>query len=83
MTERTCPECQSTNVAEYLYGYPSDEAAEAANRGEVILGGCMPPFIEPAPQLRCGDCDHEWRHDGQAIDPWYRGEPIRLDSPDR
>jgi hypothetical protein len=35
-----CPECGSReNVIPIVYGYPSDELFEAADRGEVELGG--------------------------------------------
>ena len=35
-----CPECASSeNVIPIVYGYPSEELFEAAERGEVALGG--------------------------------------------
>ena len=30
-----------------LYGYPSDEAMEAAERDELVLAGCMVGDLEP------------------------------------
>ena len=35
-----CPKCRSGRTAPILYGYPSHEAFEAEERGELILGGC-------------------------------------------
>ena len=35
-----CPKCRSDRTAPILYGYPSHEAFEAEERGELILGGC-------------------------------------------
>jgi hypothetical protein len=35
-----CPQCDSSeNVIPIVYGYPSEELFEAAERGEVSLGG--------------------------------------------
>ena len=38
---RVCPECRSDKVVPIRYGYPLEEAREAANRGEIALGGCL------------------------------------------
>ena len=41
-----------------VYGLPSDEQFEAAERGEIELAGCL---IGPdAPRWRC-PAGHEWR----------------------
>ena len=40
------------------FGMPTDSTFEAAERGEVILGGCSIPF--PTPERRCAECGHEW-----------------------
>jgi hypothetical protein len=29
-----------------VYGLPSPELFEAAERGEIILGGCCPPLVD-------------------------------------
>ena len=51
-----CPNCGSENVVPIVYGYPTRETAQAAERGEVILYGCM-----PLPEDRgCRTCGHEW-----------------------
>ena len=36
-----CPRCGSTDAVEILYGYPTFEAGLAADRGEIVLGGCV------------------------------------------
>ncbi len=37
-----CPQCHSSaQVVRILYGMPTYEAFEAAERGEFVLGGCM------------------------------------------
>jgi hypothetical protein len=47
-----CPECDSTNVARIVYGYPAGERS-----GEnVVYGGCMCWGDERDPQLACQDC---------------------------
>ena len=38
-----CPRCGGADaVRPIAYGYPSPDMQAAADRGEVILGGCMP-----------------------------------------
>ena len=34
-----CPECESEETIPIIYGYPSNEMCEAAERGEISLGG--------------------------------------------
>ena len=45
-TSRTGPVCEGcgTPIAPVIYGYPSHELMEKAQRGEVRLGGCVVPF---------------------------------------
>lgn len=50
----TCPSCGG-RVLPVLFGFPSAEAFEAVDRGELLLGGCE---IERFTALRrCADCD--------------------------
>ena len=57
---RPCPQCGSTDAIRIAYGYPSFEMSEAANRGEIRLGGCV---IGPeSPDFECLGC-------GAAL-PW-------------
>lgn len=48
-----CPRCGGT-VLPVVRGYPSFEAFEAYERGEVLLGGCLVGEDDPAE--RCGAC---------------------------
>ncbi len=49
-----CPSCGSTNALRILYGMPTHEAFEEAERGEFVLGGCV---IGPeSPDYECRDC---------------------------
>ena len=34
-----CPKCESDEAVPIVYGYPSNEMCEAAERGEISLGG--------------------------------------------
>lgn len=50
-----CPRCDSTEAVEIVYGYPTHETFEAAERGALRLGGCV---IGPeSPDYECGECD--------------------------
>ena len=35
-----CPKCGSKEYIPIVYGYPSYEAFEKSERGEIVLGGC-------------------------------------------
>ena len=51
---RPCPRCGSVESTPIVYGYPTTEAFEAAERGEISLGGCA---IGPeSPELECRGC---------------------------
>jgi hypothetical protein len=59
--ETACPACGGTLVP-IVYGLPGPEAAEAANRGEIALGGCMVTGDDP--QFQCAACRVAyWRRD--------------------
>ena len=53
-----CPKCGSREAMEILYGYPSSEAFEAADRGEIFLGGCCVSGDDPL--YCCKECDYSW-----------------------
>jgi hypothetical protein len=62
---RKCPGCESqATLAHVVFGMPGDELLEAAGRGEVVLGGCMPPMVA-WPVLGCLVCN--WQ--GSVIGP--------------
>jgi transcription elongation factor Elf1 len=52
----TCPRCGSENIAEVVYGLPTADLGEAADRGEVVLGGCEPQEATHA----CRRCGLRW-----------------------
>ena len=55
-----CPKCRSDRTAPILYGYPSNEAFEAEERGELILGGCEMIDGMPHEDYGCLDCRYRW-----------------------
>ena len=55
-----CPKCRSDRTAPILYGYPSHEAFEAEERGELILGGCEMVDGMPHEDYGCLDCGYRW-----------------------
>ncbi len=57
-----CPTCGSAGVVRIVYGYPAPETFEAADRGEIALGGCV--IGEESPAYECREC--------QAPLPWVQ-----------
>jgi hypothetical protein len=57
---RFCPHCGADSVAPIAYGYPGTELFEAAERGEIILGGCIVRSEQPTWQ--CRNCGGNGRH---------------------
>lgn len=49
----SCRRC-GTAMRPIQYGYPGVKAFEAADRGEIFLGGCM--VYDGQPQWRCPGC---------------------------
>ena len=49
-----CPKCGSSDVVPIVYGYPLPEMMEAAERGEIELGGCC--VTDEDPTLYCKAC---------------------------
>lgn len=66
-----CPKCKSENIVPIMYGYPSYEAFEEAEKGNIKLGGCEVLIDDLAmPDKYCKDCEYEWsldRLDSDAI----------------
>ena len=54
---RKCPQCGG-KVVRILYGEPTPEAFEAAERGEFVLGGCC--INELSPDWECLGCGHQF-----------------------
>ena len=57
--EITCPRCGAASVP-IVYGLPSYELFDAADRGEVALGGCMVLDEQPTRACRGVDCGLEF-----------------------
>jgi hypothetical protein len=61
---RTCSECGGKMV-KIVYGEPNAELMEAAERGEIILGGCCVVVDEDgdivAPKWGCVNCDNRFK----------------------
>ena len=56
--EKKCPACGSADRVPIVYGYPTHETAERAERGEVALGGCLIHDLNP--RWRCKACGATW-----------------------
>lgn len=54
-----CPACKQKTGVDILYGMPSHEAFEMAERKEIALGGCC--IDVEGPERACTSCGHEWR----------------------
>jgi hypothetical protein len=50
-----CPHCGAKKVVDILYGYPSDEGFEKADKGELVIGGCIVSGDNPSWQ--CTTCN--------------------------
>ncbi len=55
-----CPSCKQKTGVDILYGMPTLEAFEMAERDEIIIGGCCIPVGDGA-ERACTNCGHEWR----------------------
>lgn len=53
-----CPKCGSPHTKPILYGLPTWEAIQAAERGEVVLAGCV--LMGDDPKWYCPECGHRW-----------------------
>lgn len=52
-----CPACGKLGVP-IVYGLPDHGLMEAAERGEVALGGCI--IHDDDPSHECPECGHHW-----------------------
>ena len=54
-----CPSCGSSNSIPIVYGKPSSEAMKKAEKGEIVLGGCI---VRPdRNKYRCKDCGRDFK----------------------
>ena len=55
-----CPACGAASTVPIVYGLPAGELFEAAERGEVVIGGCVVGRPGGDPRWSCPDCRHRW-----------------------
>ena len=53
-----CPSCGSTDIVRIAYGYPGPEMVEEAEKGTIVLGGCV--ISEDNPYSQCKSCGTQW-----------------------
>ncbi|WP_168625685.1 MULTISPECIES: hypothetical protein [unclassified Cryobacterium] len=53
-----CPECGQRGGVRIVWGMPAGEDFERAERGEIILGGCL--LTGNDPDWSCRECGHLW-----------------------
>jgi len=72
-----CPKCGSAEVLRIAYGLPGPEMGEAAERGEIALGGCV--IDERSRQWECATCKVTFNDGGtDVLEPIdYRPEWVR------
>lgn len=51
-----CPACGADALVPIVYGFPTYDAAQAEDRGELVIGGCVLGFDDPTHQ--CKTCGH-------------------------
>lgn len=72
----SCPRCGSSKVIPIQYGYPAPEAFEAAERGEIVLGGSI--VSSENPEWLCASCHGVWRDaETKVVEEmqWRWGDP--------
>jgi hypothetical protein len=53
-----CPECGAADPLPIVFGYPSPEMCEAAERKQIQLGGCV--IDENTRSWECRSCRHRY-----------------------
>jgi hypothetical protein len=59
---QVCPECGVEDAVPVVVGMPDASLFEAADRGLVVLAGCV--VFEGRRSFHCRACSHEWGHEG-------------------
>lgn len=59
MEKPKCPKCGTSDAIPVIYGLPTPEAEERAQRGELILGGCC-VHEGHDPEWFCESCENKW-----------------------
>lgn len=52
----SCPRCGSNKVVPIAYGEPGEEMNEKAERGEIVLGGCLVSTDGTDDDFECREC---------------------------
>jgi len=55
----TCPRCGSVDTIQIVYGLVGWEVGEAADRGEVVIGGCL--ISDDSASHHCKACGWEFK----------------------
>jgi len=55
-----CPRCGEVSGVPILWGMPDNDASERAERGEVVLGGCLVTDDDPDWSCTNPACGNEW-----------------------
>lgn len=58
MSKKKCPVCGSNDIVKILYGMPTYETFQAAERGEISLGGCC--ISDNDPKWHCRACGKDF-----------------------
>ena len=61
---RRCPECRGNETVPIAYGMPGLDLAEAAERGELVLGGCC--ITGDDPRWHCNACGADFGRPSQT-----------------
>jgi rubrerythrin len=62
---KRCPVCGASAGVPVAYGHPDEELKQAAERGEVVLGGCH--VERDPPSWHCTRCGYRWGHQGPTV----------------
>jgi hypothetical protein len=69
---KRCPLCDDSDTRRIEFGYPGPQMTRAAERGEIVLGGCYAPPEELGTWRQCMSCGREFNEQtGQAIEDAY------------
>ena len=62
-----CPVCGAHKVVAIVHGYPGEDLSQAAERGEVVLGGCCGWFDGTDASHACLSCGEELHRFGRRF----------------
>ena len=52
-----CPKCNNI-MKQYVYGFPTPDLMDKADKGEIILAGCTADLFEPSHY--CQECQEQY-----------------------